>query len=115
MWLRRDLKAALLGDSKLSQLRERAEQHEAVWGWSYDVTGADVISRQLVEAYLGHVTARAPGRDLPRPLTLTDVSQRLSSVEALADHLKARATALENKMGKLGHSFLMIIWLNDPQ
>jgi hypothetical protein len=103
VWLRRDLKAVLLSDNRLSQLKELSENPKASWNWSYDVTGANVISRDVAETYLGRLADGAPD-DLKRPLTLTGVSERLSKVETqTADlkDLKALVNTLKNKMGKL--------------
>jgi uncharacterized coiled-coil protein SlyX len=97
IWLRSDLKAALLSDNRLSQLEERSERQEAAWDWSYDVTDADVISRDVTEAYIGRIVRGGSAANMKPPLSLIDLSKRVENVEIQTSDQMKNLETLETK------------------
>ena len=72
VWLRNELRAALLSEDRLDHHRQRANKQEPVWGLRYDVTEASVLRLEVVQAYMGRVVEGGRA-DVTRPLTLREL------------------------------------------
>ena len=71
MWLRNELRAALLSEDGFDHHRQRADGQEPLCGWRYDVPEASVLQLEVVQAYMGRVMEEGRAH-VNRPLSLTE-------------------------------------------
>ena len=76
MWLRNELRAALLSEDRLDQHRQRADRQEPLWRWRYDVTEASVLQLEVVQAYIGRVVDGGRA-NVTRPLSLRELADKV--------------------------------------
>ena len=76
VWLRNELRAALLSEDGLDHHRQRADRQEPLWGWRYDVTEASVLQLEVVQAYMGRVVEGGRA-DVSRPLSLRELADKV--------------------------------------
>ena len=76
VWLKNELRAALLSEDRLDHHRQRADRQEPLWGWRYDVTEASVLQLEVVQAYMGRVVDGGRA-NVTRPLSLRELADKV--------------------------------------
>ena len=76
VWLRNELRAALLSEDELDHHRQCADRQKPLWGWRYDVTEASFLQLEVVQAYMGRVV-EGDRPDVTRPLSLRELADKV--------------------------------------
>ena len=93
VWLRNELRAALLSEDRLDHHRQRANKQEPVWGLRYDVTEASVLQLEVVQAYMGRVV-EGDRADVTRPLSLRELADKVDRLMNEMTETKNNVTAI---------------------